>query len=473
MYRKFGAIHKYVPNHCREEKSSSVESNMKQKRSSTVSGQQVECAELRACVERMAVEAERQLRAMAHPEMKERLKAKVKKALGRPGYAGDLIFWPAGLLLLGLLEADHLQVVEEYLGEWIRQGMPVKNPDDALTGLVMIRLYRRTGNEPYRKGAEKIAQYLESCRRDTLGSVVYGQRSSNRWIYADGAGQVSMFCAEYANAFGTGTSAQAAQPEEPRNEAKKLAEQANLELSNFALCGMDEATGLPYHGYDAESGACYGIIGWGRAAGWLMMGIAAWNRSYAEAEKSTESIPVSKVRPDCSQEKDGQKTAAHENAGQNLNDKIVRMRDSIVPAILTRRREDGLFSWQLDCRKGPLDTSASGMIYYSLLTGDLLRKGADQNLSAAGNVSGQETLPNGTAQKNAWDAGGVPAEDIEDIYAAAAKALLGYVDENGRVQQSSAECIDFAQYRQQYGNNPWGQGAVLAFLAAYSKKVKI
>ena len=54
-------------------------------------------------------------------------------------------------------------------------------------------------------------------------------------------------------------------------------------------------------------------------------------------------------------------------------------------------------------------------------------------------------------------------------YEKAAAALYALVDENGKVTGSSAECVDFAQYRQQYGNNPWGQGAVLAFLALYEK----
>lgn len=37
---------------------------------------------------------------------------------------------------------------------------------------------------------------------------------------------------------------------------------------------MDAASGLPYHGFDSDTGVKYGIIGWGRAVGWLMSGIS-------------------------------------------------------------------------------------------------------------------------------------------------------------------------------------------------------
>lgn len=37
---------------------------------------------------------------------------------------------------------------------------------------------------------------------------------------------------------------------------------------------MDEKTGLPYHGYDEKTGMKYGIIGWGRACGWMLLGLS-------------------------------------------------------------------------------------------------------------------------------------------------------------------------------------------------------
>lgn len=105
------------------------------------------------------------------------------------------------------------------------------------------------------------------------------------------------------------------------------------------------------------------------------------------------------------------------------------------------RREDGLFSWQLECARGPLDTSASGMIYYAL-----------QLLAERDDGQGGPVSP-------------FAGEDLD----LAAQSLLAQTDAGGRVLQSSAECVDFAQYVQQYGTYPWGQGAVLAFLAAWQR----
>ncbi len=350
------------------------------------------------CIEKMAQEAARQLQDLRHPALSKRLKDLVRRALGKGSSVDDMIFWPAGLLMLGLMEAGHTREAADYLREWAAAGMPVKNPDDALTGVVLERLYQETGDPYWKEGVQRIHQYLEGCRRDAAGSIVYGQRSSNSWIYADGAGQTAMFYAEE----GQGDLAQ-------------------RELDNFARYGIDETSELPYHGYDAQSGLCQGIIGWGRAVGWLLLGISAQERCKGSASQEGQD-PVW---------------------------------EKLYFEVLRRRRSDGLFSWQLDCRKGPLDTSASGMIYYSLLKGNFLpRESVTKSNEAATLAAGRNALT-----KNA-----------RELVRSAAVSLLDYVDENGRVQHSSAECIDFAQYRQQYSCNAWGQGAVLAFLAAYAKE---
>ncbi len=352
------------------------------------------------CIEKMAQEAARQLHALRRPALSKQLKGLVRHALGRGASCDDRIFWPAGLLLLGLMEAGHTREAADYLSEWKAAGMPVKNPDDALTGVVLERLYQETGEPCWKEGAQRIHQYLENCRRDAAGSIVYGQRSSNSWIYADGAGQTAMFYAEEGQG-----------------------DLAKRELDNFARYGIDEASGLPYHGYDVESGLCQGIIGWGRAVGWLLLGISAQERREGAASQ----------------------------VGQDP------VWERLYWEVLRRRRSDGLFSWQLDCRKGPVDTSASGMIYYSLLRGGFLpRECAAKDGKAAISAAGQNVL----------------TKDAREMVGRAAVSLLGYVDENGRVQHSSAECIDFAQYRQQYGCNAWGQGAALAFLAAYAKETQ-
>lgn len=356
--------------------------------------------EYREIVARMAGEAVRQLREMAHPSASQRGKTLVKRLLRRPGAAADPIFWPAGLLMLGLSEAERYEPVEEYLAPWLAGGMPVRHPDDAITGTVLLRLYEQTGQKEYLEGAERIRDYLQCCRRDAEGALVYGQRSGNDWIYADGTGQAAMFLSAIGER-----------------------EQAGTQLSLFAARGLDERTGLPYHGYEASSGQCHGIIGWGRAVGWLLFGLASC------ACAGGAAAPLG---------------GGPEHAGAVRDGTILPLPEAeravwqrLLGAVHEYRREDGLFAWQLECAKGPLDTSASGMIYYAL---QLL---AEQDAAGSG-LSSPFTV-----------------EELD----LAAESLLAQTDAGGRVLQSSAECVDFAQYVQQYGTYPWGQGAVLAFLA--------
>ena len=171
-------------------------------------------------------------------------------------------------------------------------------------------------------------------------------------------------------------------------------------MSLFLKNGMDERSGLPYHGYDEKSGVKFGIIGWGRAVGWLLLGLAG------------------------------------ESLQEMGNPEITARTERMLGEILERIREDHLFSWQLDCLEGPADTSATGMICYSLL-----------RMKKTGS-----------------------SEKVERALEQAAEKLFSMVSEDGKIGQASAECTDFAQYRQQYGNYPWGQGAVLAFLACFVRK---
>ena len=45
-------------------------------------------------------------------------------------------------------------------------------------------------------------------------------------------------------------------------QKRQVAYLAAVQIQNFIQYGMDGKTGLPYHGYECESGIKYGIIGW-------------------------------------------------------------------------------------------------------------------------------------------------------------------------------------------------------------------
>ena len=113
------------------------------------------------------------------------------------------------------------------------------------------------------------------------------------------------------------------------------------QLGLFYKFGMDKDSGLPYHGYElkkSEQAAGYlsdkkGILSWGRAFGWLIMGACA-NAAYG-----------------------------------NPDEKNLAEFKKLCEAALKYQRKDGGWSWQLQAVDGHIDMSATGMIAYSLAVG--------------------------------------------------------------------------------------------------------
>ena len=342
-------------------------------------------------IEELADEAVRELFAYREENRRRTWKELARKVMGRGYHRRDDIFWPAGVLMLGLLEAGRIQETEQYLQPWMEQKNRSYYTDDAVTGYVLIRLYEKTAKLEYKEAADRIYEFLTASRKDKYGSIIYNQGRPEDYILADGAGQTSLFLARYGAIF----------------EKKEAADLARTQIINFLQYGMDAFTGLPYHGYLAETGVKYGIVGWGRAVGWLMMGIAGY----------CEAFPADK--------------------------EMAQVFASMTRHALQYWRKDHLFSWQLAAMDGPVDTSAAGMILWSV---------------RAAKVEAADIYSTRTRAVGEYD----PERD--DFAADTAAALRGYIN-GGKVYGASAECIDFSMYRQQYGNFPWGQGAVLAFLA--------
>lgn len=274
----------------------------------------------------------------------QRAKDLVKNALGRSVRTRDPMFWPAGMLMLGLSEAgrraasegsddmtakidravlDHMRLWKE------KYGRKISYIDDALAGVAFVRLHERTEDEKLRselrEAADKIYKYLQEAARDPEGTIVYNADRSLSNVFADGIGQTAMFLSAYARAFGV-------------TDAEKL---ARVQLANFMKHGMDDRSGLPYHGYAlAKDGTCEkrGVLSWGRAAGWLIMGLS-------------EYVKVS------------DETQAEENAG------IIDWYRGLSKALLTYQKSEGGYGWQVQAVDGHTDTSATGMIVYGLLNG--------------------------------------------------------------------------------------------------------
>ncbi len=311
------------------------------------------------------------------------IKDRLKKLLGKDVRSRDELFWPLGMLLLGLLEAGEEESVRTFFDKWISRGKPVLFPDDALAAYVLVRLYETTGQEKYLEGADAAAEFLRTTERDPEGAIVYQPGKPVQNILADGAGMTALFLHRYGIC---------------RSDAEAVRD-AEKQLRCFFRHGMDEKTGLPYHGYDLKSGERKGLIGWGRAAGWLLMGLAECGMT--EVQETQDPAD-----PDA------------DGAG-------------LLKTVLDYRREDGLFPWHLPA-EDPADTSATGMIAWSLLQVQEPEKYRPEIIELLEGLTGQ----------------------IHD----------------GIVEGALAECVDLGVHPQKYGHYPWGQGAVLAALAGASRE---
>lgn len=349
--------------------------------------------------------------------MKNRCKDFLKKAAGRYVPPKDDIFWDIGLLANGLMELwirrewsvrnrigdvqagsgrqregnqedKILPALRKYFDRWIRKKMPVYYLDDALCGVVLLWLYEVTAEEKYKIGADRLADYLQDLAKkeaDAAGSIPYRPAQKNGHVYVDGIGMMCPFLAMYGVKCGE----------------EKALHLALEQIYNMLEYGMDEKTGLPYHGFQYEKREKCGIIGWGRAVGWFLMGMKG-----VLCQLSMEAEEYGK-----------------------LEDSFWKL----LVAAMSYQREDGGFSWQLEAMEGPADSSATAMIAQAMQFGVNLRIAQTRK------------------------------EEVERRLRLAI-VFLEESEKDGKIFKCLGECMGFSQYPQVYGAYPWSLGTALGLM---------
>ena len=394
---------------------------------------------------KMSTIALHNLQEIEHPSPLKRGKDTVKRLLKRPGDASiqDPLFWPAGLLLLGLVETGNPEAqnsARTYLQRHLHAGGAhprLLHLDDALAMGAGLRLYQKEAERivaqkqeipqetsrlstfPSRFSdlssrredfssrredfssllheSERFADILRKLPADAEGSLIYNPASGGDDIFADGCGMVSFFFSLLAAC--------------KEQDGSSYLSFAASQLTAFLQHGMDKRSGLPYHGYSLKKGAKQGIPGWSRAAGWLLMGY-------------TEYLIACKKR----------------NGRQSLPDeKLFLPYFQLLQSILNCQREDGALSWILCSSEGAVDTSGLSMLCYAI-----------------GRAEGEGLLAE------------CPTLLPQQIFSLR-HSLLPCIREDGLVTGSLSACEDFAVHRQIYGSFPWGQGAALAAISLSSK----
>ena len=243
----------------------------------------------------------------------------------------DHYSWPNALLAAGLSQMQRSvrdnkskETLVRYFDRWIRKGMPLYYVDNAANGTAILDLYENTGQKKYLEAASGIAAFLREHKKDEQGDLLYRTRDASD-IYADTVGMVSPFLCRYGILSGESF----------------FVKTGVMQIVHFLDGGMDGKSGLPYHGFNSRTGMKYGCVGWGRAVGWLMLGMA---ESLAAIPEKTPQFPF-----------------------------IQGHLQNLVRAVADCQRQDGSFSWLLPAYEGPADTSATAMIACAMLTG--IRRG--------------------------------------------------------------------------------------------------
>ena len=322
--------------------------------------------------------------------------------------------WPQALLAMGLLQAYEqtkdktaLSSVFSYLRRWKNSGYPIAHVDHVMNGSVALwteEILTREKREDAeslealwicREGADICAGWIKAAKKTADGILAYRSQHPD-WLFADTLGMLCPFACRYG----------------VQKQDKELLNLGIRQLELFFQKGMDEKTGLPYHGYDEKTGMKYGIIGWGRACGWMLLGLSQsilWISEQSAACPSSQSV----AREGCN--------------------RLLLLQQQLLDSIFVWQRPDGGFSWQLQAQEGHRDTSAEGMIGYG-----------------------------------AWLAAETAAVQRSEQWSPALSRLAATLQtsiQKGYVTDCSGECKGFAEYPQVYGTYPWGSGSALAFLA--------
>ena len=170
----------------------------------------------------------------------------------------------------------------------------------------------------------------------------------------------------------------------------------------------------------------YGIIGWGRACGWMLLGLSQSILWISEQPAGAEQ--TNKLQAEQSAACPSSRSVAREGCNR-----LLLLQQQLLDSVFAWQRADGGFSWQLQAQEGHRDTSAEGMIGYG-----------------------------------AWLAEETAAVQRSEQWSPALSRLAATLQtsiQKGYVADCSGECRGFAEYPQVYGTYPWGSGSALAFLA--------
>lgn len=290
--------------------------------------------------------------------------------------------WRRGLLAKSILyynpcEKDY-EIIADYFDEYIKKKGCVIELENIYNGEAILLLYNFYKKKSYEKIIISYIDFLLKVPKDIEGSIPYFNNKTD--ILVDG-----LMCTPFIF-----MSLKYYQ----RNRELEII--GYKQIMNFIKRGFDDKTGLPYHAYNSDDCMQKGIYGWGRGVGWFLSSVVI-SLEYMEKNNDYYSAILQKF--------------------------IETVKDSIGYQL-----ETGLFTWCLLTPHGPIDTSTTCMILYSVAKGINL--------------------------------GILPAAFIANVQKG--RDSLCFYIRDGRLYQAMADCGGLSVYPQEkYGNYPWSDGFLL------------
>ena len=233
-------------------------------------------------------------------------------------------FWPSACLALALeighnktRHPDLLAALTTYYRRWERKRCRLFFLDQLMNGYTLLFLFQATETLWIQRALSKMYYFARNYPKTTTGSFPY-RTTASKFVLVDSLGMLCPFLSRYGSIFNC-------------EHASLFSVNA---LTDFLRNGMDNVSGLPYHGFTSDTYKKLGVIGWGRGVGWLLIGLV---NTLAFLDTSIEAYDLLLDRF---------RTLAHTS---------VKYQD-----------KNGFFRWMLNATDGHVDTSSTAMIGYSL-----------------------------------------------------------------------------------------------------------
>lgn len=317
-----------------------------------------------------------------------RLSRSIYKAVGKPSGA---LSWPVGLAFLVLNEPEAMAAIDckwvvPLLRDAIEQPAAALKPDIAIdmAGLAYagLRVSELCGvtESVYREFALRIAHIYGDRPGAIDGSIAYGFGRSE--VLVDTLAFLCPFLARAGRWSG---------------EAK-FSDLAIRQIRFFLENAVDQQTGWVQHGLDRVTGQAFGMIGWGRGVGWLLLGTAD---TLLELDSASPAFVW-----------------------------LERGILELLEKLKATQRADGHWPWNLVDSDSPPDSSLAALTAYSVA------RLIGQHPTIFRSYSGMCEL--------------------------ALHALNQATDQNGRIDRTSGEVGDAGTYNLTFGNYLWSQGPAVA-----------